>query len=227
LRVALDVDGVLADSYIVLSKVIKDKYNVTFLKEYAYQWDAEKCLKHLTGIEITGQEFLSLFKLVWDRWDEIPRTEPDARIIVKLLQGNGHEVDVVTYAVPGTLENKINWLKSNVEGDYRVVDARDASGWKYSLDYDVFIDDCPHVAVGAWKLGKLSILYDQPTNRGVPDSLIDVRITQLQQAVDWLPTEVKPKDDEKRVEFCTLCNGFKLMSHFKYPWGGHQYDKQK
>lgn len=185
LRIALDIDSVLAHTHKVMDLVVKDMFGVPFHSDAVYQWDSEKCLLHMYGIKLTGQEYLALFDKVWSRWQEIPPTEPYARQVYWDLVNEGHEVDIVTYAkTDGQFDNKRKWLSFIMGiglGSKRVINSRHSAGWKYEMDYDVFIEDCPHIAVGAWLRGKVSYLYDQPWNRGVSDNYITERIYTLER----------------------------------------------
>ncbi len=181
-RIALDMDGVLADSHAVMADVTEEQFGFRLEPQDTYQWDAEKAMFHLSNgeVKLSGQEFLDLFDIVWARWREIPRMDTYAKGVIEELRDGGHSVHIVTYAkTDRQMDFKQNWLRQNIMPLLWVVNARKTVGWKYNMDYDVFIEDCPHIAVGAHQQGKIAILYDQPWNRGVDYRLIDFRVQNL------------------------------------------------
>ncbi len=184
LRIALDIDGVLADSQGIVNDIIFKLYGVHLPPDAWYQWDVEKALLHLTGIKLTGQEFLDLFDPAWERWEQIPITEPYAALLARDLADEGHTVHYVTYAkTDRQMGYKSSWIAKNMaQGSPRfVINSRNVVGWKYEMDYDVFIEDCPHIAVGAFRLGKTSYLYDRLLNRGVEARYVTARIHSLEE----------------------------------------------
>jgi hypothetical protein len=150
------------------------------------------------GLEISGKEFLDTFQDAWADWEQIPLKDSYAQEFIAGAKDLGYVVDIVTYA-PGTqLENKSKWLHKNLNSGTSAVDISDSftlinssehKRWKYYMDYDVFVDDCPHIAVGAKRLGKIGILYSQPWNAGVHDGLISRRVDNLEQALFYLKTK--------------------------------------
>ncbi len=185
LRIALDIDGVLAETHEkVFADVVREHYGIEWNKEMAYQWGAEKAMYHFTGLKLTGQEFLDLFDPAWERWRQIPITEPYAALLARDLAREGHIVHYVTYAkTDEQMGYKSSWIARNMAPDSPrfVINSRNEVGWKYEMDYDVFIEDCRHIAVGAFAAGKQAYLYDQPWNRGVGDRYITARIHSLEE----------------------------------------------
>ena len=181
-RIALDMDGVLADSHTVMADVTEELHGYRLEPSTVYQWGAEKVMFHLSQgkVKLTGQEFLDLFDVIWARWRDIPPVDPYAKGVIEELRDDGHTVHIVTYAkTKEQMGFKAEWLAKNVMPSLWMVNSRELAGWKYEMDYDVFIEDCPHIAVGARQQGKIAILYDQPWNRGVDRRLIDFRVTSL------------------------------------------------
>lgn len=185
MKIALDIDSVLADPMPIVCDEIYKKYGVRFEKRMVYQWDTEKCVMHFTGVKMSGKDFLDLFTPTWARWQEIKPLEPYARYVAMDLLASGwaDELDIVTYAAPETFEHKKLWVKKNIAASekFNVVNSAEYKGWKYSMPYDAFIDDCPHIVVGAQVAGRMGILVDQPWNRGVDDELIHARVKSLME----------------------------------------------
>ncbi len=195
-RIALDMDGVLADSHVIMADVTEEKYGYRLEPSTVYQWGAEKVMFHLSGgkVKISGQEFLDLFDIVWSRWREIPVMDNYATSVIKELLSAGYIVDIVTYSkTREQMIHKGSWLARNVMPFLWMVNARDTAGWKYELDYDVFVEDCPHIAVGAFQRGRIAILYDQPWNRGVDSRLVSFRVQNLMPVPFMIKTALEDR----------------------------------
>ncbi len=178
---SLDIDSVLADTHVLMSRVVKEKWGVSWPHAAIYQWGAEKILRHLYDIKLTGKQFLALFDSVWEHWDEIPMTEPFVQEVLPDLQEGGFEVEITTFAKTDMqFQHKLLWLSKWGLGDVPTINARDGAEWKWQLPYDIFVDDCPHIVVGAVAHGKIGILYDQPWNRGVSKPYMTERIESLE-----------------------------------------------
>ena len=191
-KIALDLDGVLADSHTVMRYILLEKYNIDVPSWMVYQWDAEKAIFHLTGVKLDAREYLALFEDVWERLLDIKTTEPYVNHIARDLLEAGHDVHIVTYArTREQFLKKIAWVGENMKpGGLQCINAFDVAGWKYEMDYDVFVEDCPHIAVGAVRLGKIGVLYDRPWNRGVDGRSVTFKVDSL-QPIGYLLSQVE------------------------------------
>ncbi len=193
MKIALDVDGVLADIILVWINEYNKKYNAVIEKQIIEHWDFWKKL----GID--ENEFYCQLSNCWSQWKEVPLMEYDIANAVNKLYSVGI-VDIVTARDRESTEYVINWLKHNnikYNKYVAVPDGRD----KANLDYDVFIDDSPHNAVSIISKGKNVLLYDQPWNKSVTDKKI-VRIKKIIEAVDIISNpHIKFGDQYKTQNF--------------------------
>jgi len=174
MKIALDVDGVLADvikSWLNYSNTIRPKIS----KHEITDWEFWK------KFQINRFDFYTELSSCWKNWKSIPVTEENLSTITKNLSNLG-QVDIVTAREKSTDSFVKNWLTyHNILYDnyVSVIDGP----MKAKLDYDVFIDDSPLNAEKFLKNDKKVILYSQPWNEHMSDDRI-FRITNLSEAVD-------------------------------------------
>ena len=170
MKIALDVDGVLADvtkSWIRTSKSIR----CSIAKHDITSWDFWK------NLGIPQDVFHTELDNCWSNWNDIEPTERDLGDKTSRLSDLG-DVDIVTARHPDTDPFVKMWLKQhNIV--YRNYVSVAAGVMKADLDYDIFIDDSPITAIQMIKQNKKMILYTQPWNMhvdGLPriNSLLDV-----------------------------------------------------
>ena len=176
MRIALDVDGVLADvieSWLGYSNSIRPEIS----KEEMTDWDFWR--KH--GID--QYDFYKELNSCWNDWESIPPTEEGLSSATERLSELGR-VDIVTARERSTDPFVRSWL------DHHGISYDDYVSvihgpMKAELDYDVFIDDSPLNAQEFLKRDKRMILYTQPWNLHVSDIRIE-RISSLSESVKIL-----------------------------------------
>jgi len=134
MKIALDVDGVLADviqSWLNYSNSIRDK----ILKHEITDWDFWK--KH----QINRYDFYAELSSCWKNWKSIPPTEDNLSLVTQNLSEIG-QVDIVTARECSTDSFVKNWLEYYDVSYDNYVSVIDGP-MKSDLDYDVFIDDSP------------------------------------------------------------------------------------
>ena len=161
MKIALDVDGVLAD--VILSWL---HYNNSIRQELSKSeitsWDFWK------KFQINRYDFYHELSQCWKDWYKIPPTEKNLSSITKELSKMG-QVDIVTAREKKTDSFVKNWLDfHNISYD-RYVSVVDGPT-KANLDYDVFIDDSPLNALKFVKNNKKIILYSQPWNQHLSEN---------------------------------------------------------
>jgi len=174
MKIALDVDGVLADvikSWLNYSNTIRTKIS----KHEITDWEFWK------KFQINRFDFYAELSFCWKNWDSIPPTEENLSTITKNLSNLG-QVDIVTAREKSTDSFVKNWLIYHNISYNNYVSVIDGP-MKADLDYDIFIDDSPHNAAKFLKHKKKVILYSQPWNEYVSDDRIH-RITNLSEAED-------------------------------------------
>lgn len=200
LRVSLDFDGVIANPHIPLCEMVERKHGITITEDDIYQWGLEEVLGVMGATDV---DFDELFTAAWWKWEEIPYQDssvPNAitRLVeiadVTIVTGNRNDV---------IADGKLQWLNRAIKRKEipEGIPIRSMDGdarEKYQLDYDVFIDDCPHIVVGADRLGKDAILYDRPWNRGVRTTSYITRVPSLDTAV-WVVERITIQKHEKGV----------------------------
>jgi 5'(3')-deoxyribonucleotidase len=176
MKIALDVDGVLADvimSWLNYSNSIRPK----IAKHQITNWEFWKEFK------INPFDFYSELSLCWKNWNSVPTTERKLSSVTKSLSKIG-QVDIVTARERSTDSFVRSWLNHHdicYDNYVSVIDGP----MKADLDYDVFIDDSPLNAEKFLKNNKKIILYSQPWNQHIQDKKIH-RIYNLSEAIEKL-----------------------------------------
>ena len=173
MKIALDVDGVLAD---VIESWISynNKIRPTISKSQISEWDFWK------NHDINKFDFYNELSICWRSWENIPPTENDIASATIQLSKIG-TVDIVTARDDSTHNDVKNWLKHhkiNFKNYVGVVEGVEKS----KLDYDIFIDDSPLNATSMLEKGKSVILYSQPWNTSFEDKRA-TRIHELKNAI--------------------------------------------
>jgi uncharacterized protein len=174
LKIALDVDGVLADviqAWISYSNQIRSSMSKSDISE----WDFWK------RYNISKFDFYEELSLCWKSWKTIPPTESNISNSSKELSRIG-SVDIVTAREDSTHNDVKNWLKMYGVIFQNYIGVLEGTE-KAKLDYDFFIDDSPINARDMLKEGKSVILYNQPWNLEFRDVRAR-RIYELKNAVE-------------------------------------------
>jgi len=176
MRIALDVDGVLAD-VIQTWLIYNNKIRKSITKNEITEWNFwEK-------FQINRFDFYKELSTCWKSWKEIPPTEEKLSTIINELSKFG-TIDIVTARERSTDEFVKNWLKSQKIIYQNYVSVIDGPK-KALLDYDVFIDDSPLNATKIIDADKKILLYSQPWNLNIDNSSI-LRIDTLSDAKKYL-----------------------------------------
>ena len=176
MRIALDLDGVLAD---VIAAWLA-RYNRTgrqLSKQDVTAWD------FWNNLGIDRFDFYGELSACWRDWQSIPCTEPDLSGTVARLRGLG-SVDIVTARERSTDSYARGWLGFHGIAYDRYVSVTDGPK-KAELDYDIFIDDSPVNAASFLQHGRPVLLYSQPWNLRVSDMDVQ-RIADLSEAIKIL-----------------------------------------
>ena len=174
MKIALDVDGVLADvivSWLNYSNSIRPSIS----KNQITDWEFWKKFK------IDPFDFYSELSSCWKNWKSIPVTEKNLSLTTKNLS-NFAQVDIVTAREISTNSFVKNWLNHHDISYDNYVSVIDGP-MKADLDYDVFIDDSPLNAVKFLENNKKVILYSQPWNKHISNNQL-FRISKLSEAIE-------------------------------------------
>jgi len=173
MKIALDVDGVLADvivSWLNYSNTIRSKIS----KHEITDWEFWK------KFQINPFDFYTELSSCWKNWKSIPPTEENLSSVTKSLTNLG-QVDIVTSREKSTDSFVKEWLNHydiSYDNYVSVIDGP----MKADLDYDIFIDDSPLNALKFLKNNKKIILYSQPWNQHISEDQI-YRVSNLSEAI--------------------------------------------
>jgi len=162
LRIALDLDGVLADTIQSVCTILNKRRSTTLTPEAFDRWNAWE-IAH-----ITRGEFLRTLDEAWFNWKEIPPVETDLGTKVNRLTKFG-TIDIVTGRSEETVPFAQKWLEFHRIPYERFVRTVSTSA-KADLDYDLFIDDSDFLmSLIASRLVGFGFLYPPPWNRSAKD----------------------------------------------------------
>ena len=174
MKIALDVDGVLADviiSWINFSNSIRPYIS----KNQVTDWEFWK------KFDINPFDFYSELSSCWKNWQSVPTTQENLSNITKNLSTIG-QVDIVTARERSTDSFVQNWLNHHNISYHSYVSVIDGP-MKADLDYDVFIDDSPLNAIKFLEHNKKVILYSQPWNQHISNNGL-FRISNLSESIE-------------------------------------------
>ena len=158
LRIAMDLDGVLADTVQSLCKILNSRHATEYTPEKFDRWNAWEVA------HISREEFLRTLDEAWFNWRQIPAMENDLESKVSRLTKFG-TIDIVTGRSEATVPCAQEWLQSQRIPYSNFVRTTSGSA-KADLDYDIFIDDSDYLmSLVASRLFGFGILYTQPWNR--------------------------------------------------------------
>jgi 5'(3')-deoxyribonucleotidase len=162
LKIAVDLDGVLAESMLVWCELANKEFGTRLRMEDLDSWSSwEK-------FAISKDDFYRILDESWDEWQKIPPTEPELAEKVARIEKFG-DLDIVTGRSKRTVAAARSWVddqKVRYRRFVRVLGWRD----KILLDYDVYIDDAPDLmplisrSPTSW-----GVLYERPWNKNVGD----------------------------------------------------------
>jgi len=174
LRVAVDLDGVLADTMVTFCEILNQHHSTQFTVNSFVQWNAWQ-IAH-----ITKGEFFRTLDEAWFEWENIPPVHHHIGEAVEGIHRFGR-IDVVTGRSQATVQPAMNWLKEH-KIPYDTFVRTASTKAKARLSYDVFIDDSAELmSLVASSLDKCGILYTQPWNRNAGDMQRVFRVERWEQ----------------------------------------------
>jgi len=155
LKIAIDVDGVLADIHTAVFKDLGLSYTWKDVKV----WHFYNKLKGLTK-----QKYMEAYKRVWKiKWQDIQLIDPEAPAVLKDLSKR-HRIDIVTCREKELEPTTLLWLVWKRIPFVDIVLVPPDSDKTELGFYDLFVDDNPEMAKDRDRV----ILFDRPWNRKVP-----------------------------------------------------------
>jgi uncharacterized HAD superfamily protein len=187
LRIAVDLDGVLADTMVTFCKILNQHHSTKFTVNSFVQWNAWQ-IAH-----IPKEEFFRTLDEAWFEWKSIPAVEDHIGDAVEGIHRFGR-VDIVTGRSQATVRAAMNWLKAH-KIPYEDFVRTESTKAKATLSYDVFIDDSAELmSLVASSLDTYGIIYTQPWNRNVEDMQRVFRVEtwkDIPAALERIPTRKK------------------------------------
>lgn len=176
IKVALDVEGVLADITTPVVKMYNEMNGTGWSFDDIKDWGFK-------SINANVHEILSLFNVVWtQRYNEI-KYWGDSPLINTL--GRMLDLHIVTSRVGVDSQLKY-FLKSNGLGDLPLVIHAPTSE-KTDMEYQLYIDDSPILAAEVAKTDSRAILLvDRPWNRDVEQHKRILRVDSVNTAASEL-----------------------------------------
>jgi len=174
-KIAVDVDGVLADIY---SPIFK-RMGLPYTWEDVREWD------FFDDLHVDRQTFWDAYKKLWsEEYKLIPLVEKDAPHIIAELRRRHFEIHIMCNRPRQTVSGTVLWLRFHrIEYDKLIVFPPLTDKTKYLNDYLFLVDDNL-----AYACGKV-ILFDRPWNQCVNAR----RIRSLQELLDILPSLSPPQ----------------------------------
>lgn len=174
MRIALDLDGVLADLHSVLLETFSKFANRRITADMITRWDIADSFK--PGLT-------SSYSNAWDDYEpeRITPYELDAGLSVGRIR-EAAQVDIVTAHAESSRRSIERWLSLNrIPHDNLVLAGKGNGVHKLSLagNYDVFIDDNPNLAANA-PSNILVLLYSQPWNQRVRELEANRNVIRIQ-----------------------------------------------
>jgi uncharacterized HAD superfamily protein len=163
MRIAVDLDGVLADTMVTVANILNRTRSQKLNAESFDRWRAWE----IAGI--TKDQFFRTLDEAWFSWESIPPTEEDLKVSVRRLMRFGI-VDIVTRRSRATVPQANFWLERYGIPFDSFVRTSNSTNAKLALDYDLYVDDSAELmAILASRLHRSGILYLCPWNRNASE----------------------------------------------------------
>jgi 5'(3')-deoxyribonucleotidase len=177
MRIAVDMDSVLAETTEAMIVWMKEKHNEVFKKEDITDWD---WVQH--RYDLSTPETVRMFAEIWgDRWESVPPTESNIEKKVERL-AELSELTVVSSASPDQANGKLKWLyKYGLKQVTLLIVPYGKT--KEKLPYHIFIDDRDDTIEKVVEAGKIGFLYDQPWNQKCK---VGMRVKSLSSVISFL-----------------------------------------
>ena len=185
MRIAVDLDGVLADTMVTFCRILNERHSTQFTVDSFIHWNAWD-IAH-----ITKDEFFRTLDEAWFDWRTIPPTEENLGEKVARLKNFG-EVNIVTGRSEATVPHANSWLQQHHIPYHKFVRTVSTRS-KVKLNYDLYIDDSAELmSLIASRLDSNGILYSQPWNRNAGNMPRIFRIERWDQIPEVLQKIASP-----------------------------------
>lgn len=193
MRIGVDIDGVVSDSYPAWLGELNQHFgkNITILKDYEM---------HLV-FDVPEDTMNHFFVQNIERLFEIPHPMKGAKMGIESLLQDGHEVIYVTARSPEEEEYTVRWMKEHGIAHEKIL----FTGHKSKVDFvkkwklELFVEDYMVNAKAIAELGIPTLLLDASYNQGnLPQGVI--RCKSWQEILK----EIQEISEFQRSEACLL-----------------------
>jgi 5'(3')-deoxyribonucleotidase len=163
MKVSVDVDGVLFDIMEPFCEMFNKRYNTRFKKTDVCQWD------FFLDWNVKKQDVFDLFFEIYNDPSPVPLIDENAPEILEKLNKR-HIIDIVSartknYTTQLKKELAMHGIEQSIHYKQLILVHNSPKDIKITLDYDLYIDDNPHLAESIKKEEELILLlYSQPWN---------------------------------------------------------------
>ncbi|MFP3215641.1 MAG: hypothetical protein RXR32_03800 [Candidatus Micrarchaeota archaeon] len=173
--IAVDLDGVLADSIKQMLRIIEEETGVKKTNEEIKRYD-------LSDIGLPREYIMYAFRKAWMEYEKIELVDPNIPYILKKLREQAI-IYIVTSSI-GADNEIIGWLEMNNIVYDKLVHVKEDKE-KLSVEADVFIEDNPYLAIELDKVGKSVIVLQQPWNVVLQLWNVKLKNNGITFAVNW------------------------------------------
>lgn len=172
----VDVDGVLNNLQSAVIKVFNERYDTSYNLNDFNHYRVAECLNKNDTIN-----FVKIYseKGIYDLVSPLS----GAQNAMNKLKKQGHEVYIVTDAVPSIFEEKVNWIKfhfPSIDEDHII-----SMKHKWLFKCDLMIDDNLDNLLGGYHYDR--ICFDWPWNRAVRDEVYGIhRVNNWNDALNTI-----------------------------------------
>tara|TARA_B100000029_G_scaffold235347_1_gene232466 strand:- start:3474 stop:4034 length:561 start_codon:yes stop_codon:yes gene_type:complete len=178
MKIAIDLDGVLADASKIWMRLLNERFDIKVDKSNVDQWDFWK------KIGISKREFEDVFDDAWKEWKLIELTEMRLRENINKIKEFG-KTDLVTARNKKTMNDVMQWLEMT-KITFNEIVVVDEYYLKGNLDYDIFVDDSPIQVTEIANLNKVALVYDQPWNNHIASNNNLIRVKNFSEVIAYI-----------------------------------------
>ncbi|MBD3216148.1 MAG: hypothetical protein GF311_26275 [Candidatus Lokiarchaeota archaeon] len=175
MKIAVDVDGVLLDLMVTYCEIYNEQFETDYTKKDVIRWD------FFEEWDINENQAFEIFHEIYENSFEIPLIDEYALFVLEQIN-KSHHVDIVsarseqfTSQLGGTL--KSHGINQGIHYRHLILVHEKPYDIKLRLNYDLYIDDNPHLANAIRERNdEVLLLYDQPWNRVIDESENIIRV---------------------------------------------------
>ena len=174
MTIMVDIDGVLNNLQDTVIKIFNERYGTAYTINNFKHYSVSECLNKTDAIN-----FVKIYseKGVYDSVSPLN----NAQNAINKLKKQGHDIYIVTDAIPCVFEEKVNWIKFHFPSidEAHIVSMKH----KWLFKCDVMCDDNIDNLIGGHHYER--ICFDYPWNRAVRDEVYGIhRVSNWDDALN-------------------------------------------